>query len=180
MKSSIPNLTHHTLFFEHSLDEHIDCIYADKKWPEKPLFYACCPSKTDIDVAPEGQENLFLLMPLATGILDNEETREEYLMHMLERLEKQTGAKNLREQIVYKRSYCVSDFVQDYNAYGGNAYGLANTLKQTAVWKPKIRNKSVQNLFYTGQLTVPGPGVPPAIISGKIVAKEAIESDYKL
>jgi len=180
MKSSIPNLTHHTLFFEHSLDEHIDCIYADKKWPEKPLFYACCPSKTDIDVAPEGQENLFLLMPLATGILDNEETREAYLMHMLERLEKQTGAKNLREQIVYKRSYCVSDFVQDYNAYGGNAYGLANTLKQTAVWKPKIRNKSVQNLFYTGQLTVPGPGVPPAIISGKIVAKEAIESDYKL
>lgn len=180
MKSSIPNLTHHTLFFEHSLDEHIDCIYAEKKWPEKPLFYACCPSKTDIDVAPEGQENLFLLMPLATGILDNEERREEYLMHMLERLERQTGAKNLREQIVYKRSYCVSDFVQDYNAYGGNAYGLANTLKQTAVWKPKIRNKSVQNLFYTGQLTVPGPGVPPAIISGKIVAKEAIESDYKL
>lgn len=179
MKSTIPNLIHHTLFFEHNLDDHIDCIYGEKKWPRNPLFYACCPSKTDAHVAPSNAENLFLLMPLATDIADNEEIREEYLMHMLERLEKHTGTKNLYEQISYKRSYCVSDFVNDYNAYGGNAYGLANTLKQTAVWKPKVRNKKVHNLFYTGQLTVPGPGVPPSIISGKIVAKEAIELYHK-
>jgi phytoene desaturase len=118
-------------------------------------------------------------MPLAIGLADDEATREEYLIHMLKRLEKHTGAKNLYKQICYKRSYCVSDFVNDYNAYGGNAYGLANTLKQTAVWKPKIKNKKIQNLFYTGQLTIPGPGVPPSIISGKIVAKEAIELCYK-
>lgn len=179
MKSVIPNLTHHTLFFENNLDEHIDSIYSAKKWPEKPLFYACCPSKTDKSVAPMGQENLFLLMPLATGISDIEETREEYLRHMLERLENQTGVTNLYQKIAYKRSYCISDFQLDYNAYGGNAYGLANTLKQTAVWKPKIKNKNICNLFYTGQLTVPGPGVPPSIISGKIVAKEAIELDHK-
>ena len=179
MKSSIPNLTHHTLFFEHNLDNHIDCIYGEKKWPQNPLFYACCPSKTDPGVAPENQENLFLLMPVAIGIADDEEIREEYLKHMLKRLEEQTGTKNLYEQIVYKRSYCVSDFVNDYNAYGGNAYGLSNTLKQTAVWKPKIRNRKIHNLFYTGQLTVPGPGVPPSIISGKIVAKEAIELYHK-
>ena len=118
-------------------------------------------------------------MPVAIGIADDEEIREEYLKHMLKRLEEQTGTKNLYEQIVYKRSYCVSDFVNDYNAYGGNAYGLSNTLKQTAVWKPKIRNRKIHNLFYTGQLTVPGPGVPPSIISGKIVAKEAIELYHK-
>ena len=168
----IPNLKHHTLFFENDLDEHIDCIYGEKKWPEKPLFYACCPSKTDKNVAPENCENLFLLMPLAIGLDDEEETREIYLKEMLQRIEKLTGAKDLLSKIEYKKSYCVSDFVNDYNAYGGNAYGLANTLNQTAVLKPKIKNKKVNNLYYTGQLTVPGPGVPPSIISGKIVAQE--------
>lgn len=175
----IPNLKHHTLFFENDLDVHIDAIYGDKKWPEKPLFYACCPSKTDQSVAPEGKENLFLLMPLAIGIDDDEATREHYLKEMLSRIEKHTGASELASAIEYKRSYCISDFVTDYNAYGGNAYGLANTLMQTAVLKPKIRNKKIKNLYYTGQLTVPGPGVPPSIISGKIVANELIKSkDY--
>lgn len=172
INEKIPNLKHHTLFFEHDLDEHIDCIYGEKKWPEKPLFYACCPSKTDDNVAPENCENLFLLMPLAIGLDDEEEIRENYLKEMLHRVEKLTGVKDLFSKIEYKRSYCVSDFTNDYNAYGGNAYGLANTLNQTAVLKPKIKNKKINNLYYTGQLTVPGPGVPPSIISGKIVAEE--------
>jgi len=168
----IPNLKHHTLFFEHDLDNHVDAIYGNKRWPDKPLFYACCPSKTDKHVAPQGHENVFLLMPLATGINDDEETREKYFEEMIRRLEQHTGLGNLKSKIDYKRSYCVSDFVSDYNAYQGNAYGLANTLSQTAVRKPSIANKKLSNLFYTGQLTVPGPGVPPSIISGKIVATE--------
>ena len=172
INQKIPNLIHHTLFFENDLDEHIDSIYGDKKWPTNPLFYVCAPSKTDSGVAPENCENLFLLMPLATGISDNEDTREIYLKKMLARIEKHTGMNDLQSKIEYQKSYCVSDFMQDYNAYEGNAYGLANTLSQTAVLKPKIRNKKINNLFYTGQLTVPGPGVPPSIISGKIVAKE--------
>jgi len=170
----IPNLKHHTLFFENDLDAHIDNIYVDKKWPDQPLFYVCCPSKTDGHVAPIDKENLFVLMPLATGINDEEQTREQYLNQMLLRIEKHTGLKGLSSHIEFKRSYCVSDFIQDYNAYQGNAYGLANTLNQTAVLKPKIRNKKLPNLFYTGQLTIPGPGVPPSIISGKIVAHEII------
>lgn len=172
INEKIPNLKHHTLFFENDLDEHIDCIYGERKWPEKPLFYVCCPSKTDENVAPEGKENLFLLMPLAIGINDEESIRDKYLSEMLARLEKHTGISDLVSKIEYKKSYCVQDFISDYNAYGGNAYGLANTLSQTAVLKPKIRNKKLKNLFYTGQLTVPGPGVPPSIISGKIVANE--------
>ncbi|MEO5968003.1 MAG: phytoene desaturase family protein [Ferruginibacter sp.] len=171
-KKQIPNLKHHTLFFENELDEHIDDIYLDKKWPEKPLFYACCPSKTDNSLAPHNHENLFLLMPIATGINDSESIREDYFLKMMKRLEKHTQTKNLISDIDFKKSYCVSDFVNDYNAFGGNAYGLANTLKQTAVLKPSIKNKRLDNLYYTGQLTVPGPGVPPSIISGKIVATE--------
>ncbi len=176
INQTLPNLRHHTLFFEHDLDEHIDCIYEDKKWPEKPLFYVCCPSKTDQGVAPEGKENVFLLMPLATGINDEEAVREKYLVAMLKRLENHLGISDLMTMIEYKRSYCVQDFISDYNAYDGNAYGLANTLGQTAVLKPKIRNKKIKNLFYTGQLTVPGPGVPPSIISGKIVSNEIINA----
>ncbi|HZX58448.1 MAG TPA: FAD-dependent oxidoreductase, partial [Mucilaginibacter sp.] len=175
INQKLPKLRHHTLFFENDLDEHIDAIYRYKKWPEKPLFYACCPSKTDDSVAPKGKENLFLLIPLAIGMADEESIREKYLADMLARIEKHTGIADLQRKIEYKRSYCVSDFISDYNAYGGNAYGLANTLAQTAVLKPKIRNKKLKNLFYTGQLTVPGPGVPPSIISGKIVAKELIK-----
>ncbi|MDA3613850.1 phytoene desaturase family protein [Polluticaenibacter yanchengensis] len=171
-KERLPNLQHHTLFFENDMDAHIDSIYTDKKWPEKPLFYTCCPSRTDDGVAPEGHENVFLLMPLAIGIEDNEAIREQYFTQMITRLEHHTGTSNLVDKIDYKRSYCIKDFITDYNAYKGNAYGLANTLKQTAVLKPSIKNKQLQNLFYTGQLTVPGPGVPPSIISGRIVANE--------
>jgi phytoene desaturase len=167
------NIKHHTLFFENDLDLHTDEIYKDKKWPSQPLFYACCPSKTDDKVAPEGCENVFLLMPIATGIEDSEVMREKYFAEMIERLEKHTGTENLAQKIIYKKSYCLDNFIQDYNAYEGNAYGLANTLSQTAVLKPSLRNKKIKNLFYTGQLTVPGPGVPPSIISGKIAAYQA-------
>ncbi|MDN4013674.1 phytoene desaturase family protein [Chryseobacterium gambrini] len=169
----IPNLTHHTLFFENDLELHTNEIYEDKKWPTKPLFYACCPSKTDKDTAPENGENVFLLMPVAPGIEDSEDMREKYFLEMISRLEKHTGTSDLISKLEYKRSYCVEDFKKDYNAYKGNAYGLANTLSQTAVLKPSVKNRKVKNLLYTGQLTVPGPGVPPSIISGKIVAREA-------
>lgn len=173
IKEKIPNLKHHTLFFENDLDLHTEEIYEDKKWPSKPLFYVCCPSKTDHNIAPEDSENVFLLMPIATGIEDSEQMREKYFIEMISRLEKQTNSKDLISKIEYKRSFCLEDFKQDYNAYEGNAYGLANTLSQTAVLKPSLRNKKVKNIFYTGQLTVPGPGVPPSIISGKIASIEA-------
>jgi phytoene desaturase len=171
-REKIDQLKHHTLFFEPDLDIHASDIYKNKKWPENPLFYVCCPSRTDASVAPAGHENLFLLLPVAPGIEDNEETREKYFQNMMSRIEKQTGIKDLRSKIDYKKSYCINDFISDYNAYKGNAYGLANTLMQTAVLKPSLRNKKVSNLLYTGQLTVPGPGVPPSLISGKIAAQE--------
>jgi len=172
----IDNLQHHTLFFENDLDIHTEEIYKDKKWPTKPLFYVCCPSKTDPSVAPENCENVFLLMPVAPGIEDSEKIREKYFLEMISRLEKHTATDHLLSKIDYKRSYCIKDFQEDYNAYKGNAYGLANTLSQTAVLKPSLKNKKVKNLYYTGQLTVPGPGVPPSIISGKIAAHEATKN----
>ena len=171
----LKNLDHHTLFFDEDIEKFGDDIYENPVWPEKPLFYTCCPSKTEVSVAPKGKENLFILMPIAAGLEDSNIIREKYFEIIMNRLEKFCNS-DIRKSIEYKRSYCINDFKNDYNAYKGNAYGLANTLAQTANLKPKVINKKVNNLFYTGQLTVPGPGVPPSIISGKIVAEYIIKS----
>jgi phytoene desaturase len=168
----IPALEHHNLFFDESLDEHSREIYKEPQWPTRPLFYVSCTSRTDPSVAPEGHENLFILMPVASGLLnDNEALRESYFNLIMDRLER-LCKQNIKDHIVYKKTYAHSNFIQDYNAFKGNAYGLANTLKQTAVLKPRVKSKRVHNLYYAGQLTVPGPGIPPSIISGEIVAKE--------
>jgi phytoene desaturase len=174
VSKKIKSIQHHTLFFEEDLFQHSKEIYKDPQWPSNPLFYVCCPSKTDASVAPAGHENLFLLMPIAAGLEDNEPLREKYFDIMLNRLEKHIG-EELRHAVDFKKSYCIDDFITDYHSYKGNAYGLANTLRQTAILKPKIRNKKIDNLFYTGQLTVPGPGVPPSLISGKIAASQLIK-----
>lgn len=170
----IPNLVHHNLFFDEDLNEHGKEIYNDPKWPSKPLFYACVPSKTDKEVAPEGHENIFILMPLAPNLEDSEETREIYFNMIMDRMEDRCGT-SIRDSITYKRSFCISDFKSEYNSFKGNAYGLANTLAQTANLKPKMQSK-LKNVFYCGQLTVPGPGIPPALISGKIAAKRLIQT----
>lgn len=165
----INNVLHHTLFFDEPFDQHAEDIYVKPRWPEKPLFYASFSSKTDETVAPKGKEAAVFLIPLATGLNDCEAIRKAYFEKIMCRLEKMTGEK-LREHVLFTKSYAINDFVKDYNAFGGNAYGLANTLKQTAFLRPKLQSKKLNNLYFTGQLTVPGPGVPPAIISGKLVS----------
>ncbi|MCX6185479.1 MAG: phytoene desaturase family protein [Bacteroidetes bacterium] len=174
ISKKITALNHHTLFFDEDLELHSLEIYKTPKWPTKPLFYVCCPSKSDNSVAPLGHENIFLLMPIAPGLNDTEELREKYFQMMISRLENQVN-ENISSYIDYKKSYCINDFIFDYNSYNGNAYGLANTLMQTANLKPKIKNIKIKNLFYAGQLTVPGPGVPPSIISGKIASDQLIK-----
>src|SRR5690606_4066465 len=174
LTKKIKSIEHHTLFFEEDLFQHSKEIYKDPKWPTNPLFYVCCPSQSDDGVAPVGHENLFLLMPIAPGLTDDESLREKYFTVMINRLQKHIG-EDIMEFIDYKQSYSVSNFIDDYHSYKGNAYGLANTLMQTAILKPKIRNKKISNLFYAGQLTVPGPGVPPSLISGKIAAGQLIK-----
>jgi phytoene desaturase len=165
----IEAVSHHTLFFDTDFDVHAEAIYDHPRWPEKPLFYASFPSKNDSSVAPEGTEAGIFLIPIAPGIEDTPEIREKYFENIIKRFERLTQ-QNVSENIIFKESFCVNDFVKDYNSYKGNAYGLANILTQTAFLRPKIVSKKVENLYFTGQLTVPGPGVPPSLISGKIVS----------
>jgi phytoene desaturase len=170
----LKNLTHHNLFFDQDFISHAEEIYENPSWPTNPLFYVSAPSVTDPGVAPEGYENLFILIPVAPGLKDSLETREKYFEIIINRFEKMTR-QSIRENIVYKKSYAHTDFINDYHAFKGNAYGLANTLMQTAILKPSLKSKKIKNLYFTGQLTVPGPGVPPTLISGKVVSSEIIK-----
>jgi len=165
----IKNISHHTLFFDVDFEQHSKEIYDTPQWPTNPLFYVSFPSQTDINTAPKDGEAAIFLIPLAPGLKDIPEIREEYFEKVMDRFEIVTNQK-VRNSIIFKRSFCINDFVTEYNSYKGNAYGLANTLMQTAFLRPKLQSKKVDNLYFTGQLTVPGPGVPPALISGKLVA----------
>ena len=166
----IKNISHHALFFDVDFYQHAKDIYDEPKWPKEPLFYANFPSLTDNTAAPVGMESGFFLVPLAPGINDTEALREEYFDKIIARFEALTQ-QSVKNNIIFKKSFCKNDFVSEYNSYKGNAYGMANTLFQTAFLRPKLKSKKVKNLYFTGQLTVPGPGVPPALISGKLVSE---------
>ena len=169
LNKKVKNVSHHTLFFDVDFDTHAKTIYDTTQWPEEPLFYANFPSISDPNMAPKGKEACFILIPIAPGLEDTEELRNRYFEIVIDRLETLTE-QGLKEDILFMESFCVNDFISVYNSYKGNAYGMANTLLQTAFLRPKLKSKKVKNLFFTGQLTVPGPGVPPALISGKLVA----------
>ena len=173
----IDRVDHHSLFFDVSFEDHAAAIYDDPKWPKQPLFYASFPSKTDANAAPEGHEAGIFLIPIAPGIEDTKSLRNHYFEKIITRFENLTQ-QSVKEHIVFEESFCVNDFISQYNSYKGNAYGMANTLLQTAFLRPKLKSKKVDNLYFTGQLTVPGPGVPPALISGKLAA-ELIEKHLK-
>ena len=166
----LENVCHHNLFFDSDFEKHAVEIYDNPEWPSEPLFYANFTSITNKQTAPEGCENGFFLIPIAPDLEDTEALREEYFEKIISRFELITK-QSVRKNIIFKKSFCVNDFKSEYNSYKGNAYGMANTLLQTAVLRPKLKSKKVKNLYFTGQLTVPGPGVPPALISGKLVSQ---------
>lgn len=170
LNKKLSGLEHHNLFFDEDFIKHASEIYDDPKWPTNPAIYVSNNTITDPSVAPEGHDNLIILIPVAPDLKDTDEIRKQYLDLVIKRLEKNTG-QEIGKHIVYERSYAHRDFINDYNSYKGNAYGLANTLWQTANLKPRMKSR-LPNLFFTGQLTVPGPGVPPTIISGQVVAEQ--------
>jgi phytoene desaturase len=174
----VQNLKHHNLFFDEDFGLHAREIYDQPAWPSKPLFYLSAPSLTDAGLAPAGKENLFILIPTAPGMLEDDAINEHYFAYVADKVKSLSG-NDLSRDTLFRIPFGARNFISDYNALRGNAYGLANTLMQTAILKPSMRNKKVKNLLYTGQLTVPGPGVPPALISGEVAAHE-IFRDFPL
>lgn len=174
----LKNIEHHCLFFDTDFELHAEEIYDEPKWPSKPLFYANFPSKTDETMAPDGYEAGFFLIPIAPGLEDTKALRDQYFDIIMDRFEERTQ-QEVKNNILFRESFCVNDFVEQYNSYKGNAYGMANTLSQTAFLRPNLKSSKVNNLYFTGQLTVPGPGVPPSLISGKLVSELAIKKHLK-
>lgn len=179
LNKKLKNVQHHSLFFDTSLENHGKEIYKVPRWPAEPLFYTSLASVTDPAMAPAGCENIVFLVPVASGLSgDADELKEKYFQMIVRRMEGHIG-ESILDSVVYKKMYAPGDFTKDYNSFRGNAYGLANTLRQTSVFKPSCRSRKVKNLFYTGQLTVPGPGVPPSLISGEVVSNEINQHYHK-
>ena len=172
----LKDIEHHNLFFDTDFENHAEDIYDNPKWPKNPLFYVNFPSVTDKSMAPEGCETGFFLIPIAPGLEDTPELRKQYFDIIINRFEGLTK-QEVKDSILFKESFCVNDFISEYNSYKGNAYGMANTLRQTAFLRPKLKSKKVNGLYFTGQLTIPGPGVPPALISGKLVSELILKNE---
>ncbi|MCF7799048.1 phytoene desaturase [Candidatus Woesearchaeota archaeon] len=178
LNKKIKGLEHHMLFLEEDWQEHFREIFEKPAWPQHPSFYVCCPSKTDKTVAPKGKENIFVLVPVAAGLEDDETKREAYADMILSRMEDVTG-EQIKKHIIVQRLFAHNDFIKDYNAFQGTALGLAHTLRQTALFRPRMQNKKVKNLWFVGQYTHPGIGVPMVIIAAEILAQEVAKRGNK-
>jgi phytoene desaturase len=171
IRGRLDDVRHHTLYFTDDWDVHFDAIFGKAAWPAQPCYYVCCNSRTDRAAAPVDHENLFFLVPLGTGLDDSDTVRDAYFERVLEHFEGLTGHK-IRDRIVVKRLYSGRDFAGDYNSYRGAALGIAHTLMQTAVFRPSLRSRKVENLYFGGQYTHPGVGVPMAVIAAGLVAEK--------
>lgn len=171
VKEKLPSLIHHNLLFSEDWRKNFDDIYKDPKLPDEPSLYVCAPSVTDSSVAPEGKENLFVLVPIASNLEISETEKEEYADRVLGLMEREMNLPGSREKIEYRRIYTVADFAGDYNSFKGTALGLAHTIWQTAIFRPKNQSKKVKNLFYVGAGTNPGIGTQICLISAELVYK---------
>jgi phytoene desaturase len=174
INKKIPALKHHNSFFDSDWHGHFNQVFKKRTWSPRPLFYIGAPSKTDATVAPKGSENLFVLAPMANGVVPTDDQLDELVESIIARIESHTGT-NIQDNIVVREIKDARFFEETFNAYKGNAFGLAHTLRQTAMFRPSISSKKVKNLFYAGQYTNPGTGVPMVVLSGKLAARLAIK-----
>lgn len=177
IKGKVAGLKHHTLFFANDWEKHFNEIFDDPQWPDKPSYYVCAPSKTDPTVAPSGHENLFVLVPIASGIEDTPQIREAFAKKILDHLEDITG-EDITKRLVVKKILSLNDYTELYNSYQGSALGLAHTLWQSAFFRPSNVSKKVSGLYYVGQYTTPGIGVPMCLISAQIL-RDRITSEHE-
>lgn len=171
IKKKLPKLTHHNLFLGSNWEEHFKQIFDTPAWPSDPAYYISCPSKTDPSVVPAGKENVFILVPVASGLADSDQLREKYASKILRHLEQLIGAPFIKD-IEVQRIFTQRDFEERYNAYAGTALGLAHTLTQTALFRPHLTDQKVKGLFYVGQYTQPGIGLPMCLISAQLLLKK--------
>jgi phytoene desaturase len=176
LNKKIPGLEHHNLFLSENWKRHFQAIFDTPSWPENPSYYIGCPSKTDPSVAPQDGENLFILVPVAPALDDDDRRREQFSDTILAHIEKMLEI-NITDSIIVKRIISPRDFKEAHKLYKGTAMGLAHTLFQSALFRPSHRSKKVSNLYFSSHYTHPGIGMPMVIISSHIIA-DIIERDF--
>ncbi len=186
IRGSVPELPHHSLFFTEDWDANFDAIFGDE--PEIPTpasIYVCRPSATDRTVAPEGHENLFVLVPipadtsLGAGGSDGAGSAaiEQAADAAIDQIASWAGIHDLRERIVVRETKGPADFAEDYNSWRGGMLGPAHILSQSAMFRAQNESRQVSGLYYAGATTAPGVGVPMCLISAEIVLKR-IRGDH--
>lgn len=168
VRGKIQELVHHNLIFSQNWGGAFKELTTKPTWPRDPSLYICVPSKTDPAVAPDGDENLFVLLPIAPGLYETKDSREAYGNFILDYIQKYLGT-HFADRIVVRETFSVSDFAARYNAQKGTALGLAHTMLQTSVFRPPNRSRRIGNLYFVGANTTPGIGVPMCLISAHLV-----------
>ncbi len=171
VKGKIPHMEHHNLLFTKDWERGFSQIFTRPEWPDDPSMYICVPSKTDSVIAPPDHENLFVLVPIASGLEYDDAFVQTYGDKILTEIGKYYNIRDLKDRIVVRHSYSVKNFIVDYNAFKGTALGLAHTLGQTAIFRPNNIHKKIPNLFYVGAGTNPGIGMPICLISAELAYK---------
>ena len=168
VKGKLPQFTHHNLLFVDDWRENFSAIYHNKQPPAKASMYICKPSETDPDVAPEGHENIFVLIPLPAGntIKDSELPKLKY--QYLTQIKNMTGV-DLAEHVVTESLYSPQDFSRDFHAWQSSMLGVSHRLTQSAFFRTKNKSKKIDNLYYVGANTLPGIGLPMCLISAELV-----------
>ena len=186
VKGSLPQLDHHSLLYTKDWQANFDMVFkkadGNSKVPAPASIYICKPSATDSSVAPEGYENLFVLVPIApdvaigaggingTGDVSLEAAADEIIAQIADWCE----IPDLQERIVLRRTMGPADFAREFNAWSGTALGMAHTLGQSAFFRPKNVSSKVSGLYYVGHNAVPGIGLPMCLIGAELVYKRLI------
>ncbi len=174
----LPQLAHHSLFFTRDWGENFGAIAAGRV-PDPASVYVCRPSATDSTVAPDGHDNLFVLVPmpadprLGRGGVDGagDQAVEEIADAVIDQVARWAGIDDLAERIVVRRTVGPADFAEDLNAWRGGILGPAHTLGQSAFFRARNVSRRVDGLYYAGSSTIPGIGLPMCLISAELVLK---------
>lgn len=180
VKGELPQLEHHTLFFARDWKAGFDKIFGENpSIPDPASIYVCKPSGIDRSTAPDGYENLFVLVPIPAdptigkGDVDGDgDTRIETLAdRVITQISVWAGIPDLASRVTLRRTLGPGDFASDLNSWRGTALGPAHTLGQSAMFRAGNKSRKVEGLFYAGGSTIPGIGLPMCLISAEVVLK---------
>ncbi|GAA3944376.1 phytoene desaturase family protein [Microbacterium soli] len=180
IRGRLPRLPHHSLFLAEDWHANLDAVFGTRpRVPEPASLYACKPSQTDPTVAPEGDENLFLLVPVPPDVAlgrggsegGGDRRVEEIADAAIDTVSQWAGIPDLRPRILVRETRGPADFAADFHSWRGGMLGPAHVLSQSAVLRARNASRRVRGLYFAGATTSPGVGVPMCLISAELVLK---------